>query len=176
MADHESAIDKAINLFNGLNYVKLWYERHDRWTNPIDEADKIQTFLFLLTKLKLSTLDEIMHFLDKVKGLGFFIKDDLREAAPKEFSQLDPHFRYVVYGHTHDPLVAALPSCLPLPGDSLPVEKVYLNTGTWRVRYYQADQDHSFMSWNNMTYVIFYREDERQERKADFETWTGTLK
>jgi len=172
----EFAIDKAINLFNGLNYVQLWYERHDRWTNPIDEADKIQTFLFLLTKLKLSTLDEIMHLLDKAKSLGFFIKDDLREAAPQEFSQIDPRFRYVVYGHTHDPLVAALRSEPPLPGDPLPMEKVYLNTGTWRARYYQADQDHSFMSWKSMTYVIFYRDDERKGREVDFETWTGTQK
>ena len=40
----------------------------------------------------------------------------------------------------------------------------------------EGAQDDSFMSWKNMTYVIFYREDERTGRKADFETWTGALK
>ncbi|MHB9073313.1 MAG: metallophosphoesterase family protein [Desulfobaccales bacterium] len=172
----EAAISQAIKLFEGLNYVRLWYERHDRWTNPLDEADKIQTFLWLLSKLKLSTLSELMPLVERVKGLSLFAKDDLREAAPHDLSQLDPRFRYVVYGHTHEPLVAALRSDPPLTGDSQLLEKVYLNTGTWRSRYYQADVDHSFMSWKNMTYVIFYREDERIGRKADFETWTGSLK
>jgi UDP-2,3-diacylglucosamine pyrophosphatase LpxH len=170
----EFAIDKAIGLFKGLNYVKLWFARHDRW--GFDEADKIQIFLALLTKLKLSTMDSFMHLVERAKGLGFFVKDDLREAAPQELSRLDPRFRYVVYGHTHEPLVAALRSDAPLAGDTRPLEKVYLNTGTWCSRYYQADADRSFMSWKNMTYVIFYREDERKGRRADFETWTGTLK
>jgi UDP-2,3-diacylglucosamine pyrophosphatase LpxH len=170
----EAAIDKAINLFNELNYVKLWFERHDRW--GFDEADKIKVFLSLLIKLKLSTMDSFMNLVEKAKGMGFFVKDDLREAAPQELSRLDPRFRYVVYGHTHEPLVAALRSDPPLAGDPRPLEKVYLNTGTWRSRYYKADQDRSFIGWKNMTYVIFYREDERKERKADFETWTGTLK
>jgi UDP-2,3-diacylglucosamine pyrophosphatase LpxH len=170
----EFGIDKAIGLFNELNYVKLWFERHDRW--GFDEADKIQVFLALLSKLKLSTMDSFMHLVERAKGMGFFVKDDLREAAPQELSRLDPRFRYVVYGHTHEPLVAALRSDAPLPGDTRPLEKVYLNTGTWRSRYYQADADRSFMSWKNMTYVIFYREDERKGRKADFETWTGSLK
>lgn len=170
----EAAIDKAITLFNELNYVKLWFERHDRW--GFDEADKIRVFLSLLTKLRLSTMDSFMHLVEKAKDMGFFVKDDLREAAPQELSRLDPRFRYVVYGHTHEPLVVALRSDAPLAGDPRPLEKVYLNTGTWRSRYYKADQDRSFMRWKNMTYVIFYREDERKERKADFETWTGTLK
>ncbi|MCK9375292.1 MAG: hypothetical protein M0P73_03975 [Syntrophobacterales bacterium] len=172
----ESAINKSIVLFEQLNYVHLWYERHDLSANPIDEADKIQTFLFLLKRLKLSVLDELFHLVDRVKGAGFFLKDDLREAAPQELPRLDPRFRYVVYGHTHEPLVAALRSDPPLAGDLRPLEKVYLNTGTWRARYYQASEDNSFMSWKNMTYVIFYREDERTGRMADFETWTGTLK
>jgi UDP-2,3-diacylglucosamine pyrophosphatase LpxH len=170
----ESAIHKSIDVFNGLNYVKLWFERHDRW--GFDEADKIQIFLSLLSKLNLSTMDSFMNLVEKAKGMGFFVKDDLREAAPQDLSRLDPRFRYVVYGHTHEPLVAALRSDPPLPGESRPFEKIYLNTGTWRARYYQADVDRSFMSWKNMTYVIFYRDDERKERKADFETWTGTLK
>ncbi len=129
-----------------------------------------------MSQLKLSALSELTPLVDKVQGMAFFAKDALREAAPQEFSRLDPRFRYVVYGHTHDPLVVALRSDPPLAGDSQPLEKVYLNTGTWRSRYYQSDADHSFMSWKNMTYVIFYREDERIGRKADFETWTGSLK
>ncbi len=171
----EAAISKAIEVFNGLDYVRLWYERHDRWTNPIDEADKIQTLLFLLSKFNLAALDEVLHLVDKVKQMGFLAKDDLLAAAPQELAPLDPRFRYVVHGHTHDPLVAALRSAQSSSG-GLPVDQVYLNTGTWRARYYQGSVDNSFMGWKNQTYIIFYRDDERPARKADFEAWTGTMK
>ncbi len=171
----EAAIVQSVEIFNGLNYVKLWYERHDRWENPMDEADKIQTLLFLLSKFRLSALNDILHLVDKVKGLGFLAKDDLLAAAPQELAPLDPRFHYVVHGHTHDPLVAALRAD-PAPSGDSPLDQVYLNTGTWRARYYQGSVDNSFMSWKNMTYVIFYRDDERTGRKADFETWTGALK
>lgn len=171
----EAAIVKSVGIFNRLNYVNLWYERHDRWSNPIDEADKIQTLLWLLSRFNLSDLDGVLHLIDKVKEMGFLAQDELLAAAPQELATLDPRFRYVVHGHTHDSLVAALQSAPSPPGGS-PLDKVYLNTGTWRVRYYQGSVDNSFMSWKNMTYVIFYREDERSGRKADFETWTGALK
>jgi hypothetical protein len=51
-----------------------------------------------------------------------------------------------------------------------------LNTGTWRGRYTKATRDGSFVSWKNMTYVIFYKPDERETPFPVFETWTGTLK
>jgi hypothetical protein len=93
----------------------------------------------------------------------------LREAAPDEAALLNPAIRYVVYGHTHEALVVPL----RVRGTQ---EQIYLNTGTWRTRYQKADRDNSFIGWKNMTYVIFYRDGERPGRRADFETWTGTLK
>ena len=171
----EAAIVKSVGIFNDLNYVQLWYERHDRWENPIDEADKIQTLLLLLSRFSLSALNELLGLVDEVKGMGFLAKDDLLAAAPQELAQLDPRFHYVVHGHTHDPLLAALRS-VPSPSGGSPLDQVYLNTGTWRSRFYQGSVDNSFMSWKNLTYVIFYRDDERPGRKADFETWTGALK
>ena len=108
-----------------------------------------------------------------MKAKDYFVKDDLLEAAPQEYFHLDPGIRYVVYGHTHDPLVSAVRSS---PDNPYPLEQVYLNTGTWRGRYFKATQDKSFIAWKNMTYVIFYRAGERDNPFPVFETWTGSLK
>ena len=86
------------------------------------------------------------------------MKDDLLAAAPQEYMHLDPRTRYVVYGHTHDPLLSAVRST---PGTHYPFDQVYLNTGTWRGRFFKATQNDAFIYWKNMTYVIFYREGER---------------
>ncbi len=167
----EDTVAEVIDSFENLDFVKLWYERHDKWTDWRDEADKIQAALFLLRNFKLYRTEKLWELLFKAKD--YFVKDDLLEAAPQEYLHLPNDIRYVVYGHTHDPLVVPLRT---ISGPPAPLEQIYLNTGTWRGRHWKATQDNSFISWKNMTYVIFYREDERKVREADFETWTGTQK
>ncbi len=167
----EDTVDEVIKLFDALDFVKLWYERHDKWTDWLDEADKIQAFLFILRNFKLYRTEKLWHLAAKAKD--YFVKDDLLEAAPQEFSHLDPHIRYIVYGHTHEPLAVAIRTA---GNATSPLEQVYLNTGTWRSRHFKATQDDSFITWKNMTYVIFYYAGERDASSPVFETWTGTLK
>jgi len=124
-----------------------------------------------LRNFKLYHTEKLWELVFKAKD--YFMKDDLLEAAPQEFLHLPPGIEHVVYGHTHEPLVVPLRK---VPDSQAPLEQVYLNTGTWRARHWKATQDDSFISWKNMTYVIFYREDERTGSKANFETWTGALK
>ena len=167
----EDAVQAVVDYFDNLAFVKKWYERHDKWTEWLDEADKIQALLFLLRNFKIYRTEQLWKL--ALKAEEYFSKDDLLEAAPREYEHLDSRIRYVVYGHTHDPLVAAIRS---FPGDPFPLEQVYLNTGTWRGRFYRTTQDNSFIGWKNMTYVIFYKEDERGTGFPVFETWTGALK
>jgi UDP-2,3-diacylglucosamine pyrophosphatase LpxH len=167
----EDAVQDVVDYFENLDFVKDWYARHDKWTNWLDEADKIQAFLFLLRHFKLYSTEKLWDLAMEAKD--YFVKDDLLEAAPGEYSHLDPRIRYVVYGHTHDPLASPVRS---IAGSAGPLEQVYLNTGTWRGRHFKCTQDDSFISWKNMTYVIFYREGERGNTFPVFETWTGTLK
>jgi len=167
----EDAVQAVVDYFDDLAFVKKWYERHDKWTEWLDEADKIQALLFLLRNFKIYRTEQLWKL--ALEAEEYFSKDDLLEAAPREYEHLDSRIRYVVYGHTHDPLVAAIRS---FPGDPFPLEQVYLNTGTWRGRFYRATQDNSFIGWKNMTYVIFYKEDERATGFPVFETWTGALK
>jgi len=162
----EDSVDAVIKRFNDLQAVKTWYERHDKWLNPFDEADKIQSALFLLEKFKLFPMEKLLSA--AIKAKDFFYKDDLLEAVPDEFF-FDSRLRYVVHGHTHDPLVAPIRT-------RESGEQIYLNTGTWRGRYTKSTRDESFVTWKNMTYVIFYKKEERDAPFPTFETWTGTLK
>jgi UDP-2,3-diacylglucosamine pyrophosphatase LpxH len=163
----EDTVDATIRHFNELDFVKAWFARHDKWLDPFDQADQIQIALYILEKFKVFSLEKLFSLASKAGALQ--PGDPLLEAAPDENALMAPNLRYVVYGHTHDPLVAPLRT---RGGQG----QLYLNTGTWRARYQKALRDNSFISWKNMTYVIFYRQDERPGRQADYETWTGTLK
>jgi hypothetical protein len=55
-------------------------------------------------------------------------------------------------------------------------DQVYLNTGTWRTRYYKTTEGLGFIGWKNLSYVSFFKKEERQTGEPIFETWTGTLK
>jgi UDP-2,3-diacylglucosamine pyrophosphatase LpxH len=167
----EDSVQEVIDYFDSLDFVKNWFDRHDKWTDWRDEADKIQAFLFLLRHFKLDRTETLWDLAMKAKD--YFVKDDLLAAAPQEYLHLDSRVRYVVYGHTHDPLVSPVRS---FPAAPAPLEQVYLNTGTWRGRYHKATQDDSFIAWKNMTYVIFYQAGERGTPFPVFETWTGALK
>ena len=167
----EDAMQTVIDDFERLDFVKDWYGRHDRWTEWLDEADKIQALLFLLRKFKLYRTEQLWKL--ALMAGEYFGKDDLLEAAPREYEHLDSRLRHVVYGHTHDPMVVAIRS---FPAVPYPLEQVYLNTGTWRSRHFRATQNKSFISWKNMTYVVFYKKEERAAGFPLFETWTGALK
>jgi UDP-2,3-diacylglucosamine pyrophosphatase LpxH len=167
----EDSVDEVIQAFNKLDFVKKWYDHHDKWTNLMDEADKIQAALFLLEKFKIFSSEKIMPMIDKFKEL--FIKDDLLEAAPEEYKHLDSRIRYIVYGHTHDPLQAPI----RIVEDPTGIEEhIYLNTGTWRGRYYKTKEGLGFINWKNLTYTVFYKKEERDTDFPAYETWTGTLK
>ena len=167
----EDAVDEIIKEFNKLRFVKKWYEHHDKWYDFWDEADKIQSALFLLERFKVFPSEELMPLLEKVKNR--FAKDDLFEAAPREYSHLDSRIRYVVYGHTHVPVQVPLEIIEGPAGSRC---HVYLNTGTWRTRYHKCKEGLGFIGWKNLTYLVFYRREERKLDFPTFETWTGTLK
>jgi len=54
--------------------------------------------------------------------------------------------------------------------------QIYINSGTWRTvhelaRLHVSEQE--FAGYHVMTYLAFFKDDERNGRK--FETWSGTL-
>jgi UDP-2,3-diacylglucosamine pyrophosphatase LpxH len=167
----EDTLDEVIREFNELAFVKKWYDHHDKWYDFLDEADKIQAVLFLIERFKMFPLEKLMPLLDRVRE--HLSRDDNLEAAAREYNHLDNRIRYVVYGHTHKPLQAAL-RVVEAPGGE--IEHLYLNTGTWRSRYHKSEENLGFIGWKNLSYVVFYTMEERGANAPTFETWTGSLK
>jgi UDP-2,3-diacylglucosamine pyrophosphatase LpxH len=167
----EDSVDEVIEEFEKLKFVKQWYKHHDKWNDFLDEADKIQSVLFLLKKFKIFPMEKLMPYLARVSSR--FAEDDNLTAAADEYAHLDNRIRYIVYGHTHEAKQVAI-RVTKEPED--PKEQVYLNTGTWRTRYHKTMEGLGFIGWKNLSYVSFFKKEERGTDVPIFETWTGTLK
>ena len=80
---------------------------------------------------------------------------------------------FVIYGHTHHHQI------IPLDQVSVPsgiLQKTYFNTGTWRKVHENTmfdEENQEFLSKDVMTFIAFYLEEERQDRR--FEVWNGAL-
>ena len=99
-------------------------------------------------------------------------------AAFREIAwETNPDICYsVVYGHTHIPVEVPLAA----KNDR---DAFYVNTGTWRPFMVQTIPDvpnPGFVEVKNLTYAIFYNEEEDSSRKRkhtkSFELWTGSKK
>jgi UDP-2,3-diacylglucosamine pyrophosphatase LpxH len=81
--------------------------------------------------------------------------------------------RAIVYGHTHVYEMVPLDS---LVTGATFLDQVYINSGTWRP-YHQLSriqpEQEEFVKFQLMTYLAFFKEDERGGRP--FETWTSVL-
>lgn len=169
----EDTVDEVVQEFQKLTFVKKWYDRHDRWYDPFDTADKIQAVLYFLEKFKVFSTGKLLEIANKIAVL--FGEDELAKGAANLFSKLDSRIQYIVMGHTHNPLNKAL--ALSREGGKLH-EHVYLNTGTWRKRYHECTDGSGFIGWKDMTYIMFYTSEEKtnQHNLPVFESWSGSLK
>ena len=169
----EDTVDEVVREFQKLQFVKKWYDRHDRWLNPFDSADQIQGVLYFLEKFKVLSTGKLLDIANKIEEL--FGEDELVKGAVKLFSKLDSRIQYIVMGHTHDPLKKAL--ALNREGGKL-CEHVYLNTGTWLKRYHECEDGSGFIGWKDMTYAMFYTSEEKPNRHVlpVFELWSGSIK
>jgi UDP-2,3-diacylglucosamine pyrophosphatase LpxH len=85
---------------------------------------------------------------------------------------LDGTARYIVYGHTHHHEIVSLDAEGQPP---YPDSQVYLNTGTWHSYYDLAIKnplEQKFLPYQALTYLTFYKDDEREGR--NFDAWSGT--
>jgi UDP-2,3-diacylglucosamine pyrophosphatase LpxH len=169
----EDTVDQVIRDFEKIDFVKKWYERHDRWYNPLDSADKIQGALFFLEKFKIFSTGKLLDLAKKIQSLSS--GDNFVRGAEKLFSGLDNRIQHIVMGHTHVPRQKAM-GCSRVDGHLR--EHVYLNTGTWRRRYHECEDGSGFIGWKNMNYVILYTAQEKPNHNSlpVFETWAGAEK
>jgi len=124
------------------------------------------------TGVSIATLSRALLWLKAKFGIGNekpFYQNALSEKAYKE-----GRAHFVVYGHTHHHEIVVLKAANAKAG--LPFDQVYINSGTWRAVHEMAAGDpkaEEFAGYKVMTYLVFYRDDERVGR--EFESWSGAL-
>ncbi len=93
--------------------------------------------------------------------------------ALHEKAFIDGWANFIVYGHTHQYEIVPLQSVKKGVDVS---NQIYINSGTWRpvhelARFHPGQKQ--FIGYHVMTYLAFYKGDERKGKA--FESWTGTL-
>ena len=151
-------------------------------------GEAIETIAGNLDKIRFAREWGWSHSLSELFGPWKRIEDFLKKgaaAAPSEdgyaddarddlvLLHADKGFRFILYGHTHEPRQ------IPLDHDSVTrTDSIYINTGTWRPRIVKVDgPDEEYVNLKTMTYAVFYREDEDPAHKeagtVSFDVWTG---
>lgn len=157
--------DEMVDQFLAIDYVR----RCGPYLPP-HTLDHIELALKISRGLSLHSLSRISSwFRDKVPGGNRpSYQDALGESAYKNRTA-----RAVVYAHTHSHEIVPLDVSYSSQGV---LNQVYLNSGTWRLVHEQARQNErseAFIDSSVMTYLGFYKDDERGGRP--FEAWSGTL-
>ncbi len=167
---------------------QIWDELVDRFLNQpiLRELDK--PFKFdLIDKLELAfrlskplTLKKLSRLAPRVDRLADIYKSlsggsvlSFEERAANEPAFVNAEARFIVYGHTHGYKVHPLRSA---EKNGRRFDQLYINSGTWKSLHELGHKDperRGFVSFKTMTYLAFYKGDERKGRS--FETWTGTL-
>lgn len=141
----------------------------DSWL-PFDKVDFLQLTLHFASGINFSTAAEAAIFIqDRIwGGASSFAQRALEEATFR-----NQQAQYVIYGHTHHPEV--IPLYTEMRGDQR-FDQLYFNSGTWHPFHSMTIHnpfETRFIHYQAMTYVSFFRYDERGNRP--FETWSGTL-
>ncbi len=157
--------DDLVDEFLKLRFVK----ERDSWF-PFDLVDKLEVGLKLSKAAFSRAGSELFSWINETFGGKDepFFRHALTEAAFRS-----QRARYIVYGHTHHPEI--VPLDISFPGDQA-VGQMYLNSGTWRRVHELARRnpdEEEFLGYYVMTYLAFYRGDERCGRP--FESWSGSM-
>lgn len=172
LAKSEEAFEIVKTAWNSLvdDFFRIPYiKKQDKWWSPADSVDKLQYLLKISSGL---TLEQITSLpLNMVARFRNGSKNYCKRAnseAPRDT------IKFILYGHTHDHEMIPLDILPKASGNSL--EKMYINTGTWRKVHTKVaidEENIEFCAWNVMTFVAFYLQDERGEHS--FEVWNGAL-
>ncbi|HBX71171.1 MAG TPA: hypothetical protein DEH25_17800 [Chloroflexi bacterium] len=162
------------NLLDNFLKADILSELDERGFDIVDKLELAFKGLKHLSLEKLDDLapiaDRLIHLQASISGAGEFGFD---ENATKEAAYQSEDARFVVFGHTHGFKVVPLRT---VSKDGKPLEQVYINSGTWHPLHelgVAEPKKRSFIMHNSMSYLGFYREDERKGRA--YETWTGAL-
>ncbi|MBP8625629.1 MAG: metallophosphoesterase [Syntrophorhabdaceae bacterium] len=154
----EKAVDRTVESFLSIPFVKHWIKKHDTILHPLDIADRFKYMLYLS---KFISIERAERFL---KVFSYFeINEPRYEEMAASYDSL-----YTVFGHTHSERISFL-------SENNGLHRYYINTGTWRERII-ASKDGNFSRYKSMTYATFYKKEERGTDFPSFELWNGALR
>jgi len=164
--------DEIKSIWNNLvkRFLQLEHLRSYDKRFKFDIVDALQGALFLAKELPFETINRMLGWIgEKMYGN----KVSIAKHALKEEAFLNKTAKYIVYGHTHFHEILPLDSSF-VHGKAY--NQYYINTGTWHSYHDLALHDpsqHKFLSMNVMTYLTFFKDDERNQH--GFESWSGSL-
>jgi UDP-2,3-diacylglucosamine pyrophosphatase LpxH len=160
--------DHLVDEFIDLPFVRA----HDSKTNPLDSVDKLEWVLKFSKGVSPQFASKVVTWIqDKLaRGGSTSYQTGLTEAVFK-----DRTARYIVNGHTHHYEIVPLDTYYSnLRGKY--ANQMYFNSGTWRQVHELAKAnplEQEFIGHHVMTYLAFFKDDERRGRP--FEAWSGAL-
>jgi hypothetical protein len=164
--------------FEEMPYYQAWRDLHKYLGCDIPE--QIDLALMALRHAGPRTVARVLGIWDRLSSLVRPLDAVAHGAAREPLlpSQYRSGMRYIVYGHTHEPIEHALPRRRKDGGDPR-YGDLYLNSGTWRDRVFAAEDGMDFVRWRSATYIILYNEEENQPSSGPrrigpaFDSWTG---
>lgn len=144
-------------------------QQRDTWC-PVDIVDGLQKALKFSRRLSVGWASWIAQWVAELRGANH---SSYYSHALAEQDFRNRRAKHIVYGHTHQSEVVPLDASY---ADGYVLHQAYFNSGTWRRVHQQtqfAPREHEFIAADTMTYLAFFKDDERSGRP--YETWTGTL-
>jgi UDP-2,3-diacylglucosamine pyrophosphatase LpxH len=182
-----STVQNAINSafrqigeeFMDIPFVKEWIKKHDHFWHPLDNGDKVQLLGSILKTFDITNSEWKLKLFDKWETIKeLWGEDKYLKGAINDLAVLSETFQYVLYGHTHDPFKQTI-DIFNENEKTKQIERVYINTGTWRPCYHQSLNENGFSKWNNLTFTIIYKPGEifagKKVVSPVVEIWTGAM-
>jgi UDP-2,3-diacylglucosamine pyrophosphatase LpxH len=158
------------NLAEG--FINLPFVRSHDTKSMFDSVDTLEWALKFSKGISIQQASQVVSWLQEKLGdrSTSSYKNALTEPTFKDRST-----RFIVHGHTHHHEVAPL-DIFQSNLRSRAVQQLYFNSGTWRQVHELArfrPSQHEFLGYHVMTYLAFYKDNERRGRP--FEAWSGVL-
>ena len=144
-------------------------QHRDTWC-PVDIVDGLQKALKFSRRLSVGWASWIAQWINELRGAN---NQSFYQHALTEQDFRNRRAKHIVYGHTHHAEMVPLDASY---ADGYVLHQAYFNSGTWRRVHTQtqfAPREHEFIASDTMTYLAFFKDDERRGRP--YETWSGSL-
>lgn len=154
----------------GEEFLNIDFVRQADRAFQFDMVDALQLVLGISRRTSFRRINDVVVWVREKMWGG---QISYTKFALEEPAFLNGTARYIAYGHTHHHEV------VPLDSDGTPpttAYQMYMNSGSWHSYYtltVKNPKDQKFVPYQMLSYLIYYRGDERGGRH--FESWTGAF-